>query len=505
MFRKTDTTEQLDLFSTPSTYMKGRTIKKYEDPHAWHNEFFQYVTSKIKEETFRPLFKEGKMGAPNASIRVLVAMSILKEGFGCSDEALFEKCEFDLLARKALGLENLEDVTPSIDTYYLFRRRICDYEAENGVNLMEECFGQVTGDQVKIFKISGRSVRMDSKQIGSNIAWYSRYEIVHETLVKAMDEYTLPLLNPSLRKKVESVLTEDAKKTVYRTDSETMEVRFQKLGQLIYSVLVRLRWDEKHLLHRVFHEQYNVEHGKVAAKDKKDIKASSVQNPNDPDAGFRSKNGKNNKGYNTNITETTDEEGKPSLIVGVQVESATAADNSFVEDAIKKAEAITGNKVTTMYSDGAYQSPQNRQFAESEQIKFVANGIQGKRSRFDLTDLVSKKKVLDRTTGKWMDAILTKSGKWKIKLSEGKTKLRYFTQDIIDRFQTRMQIESIPLEERNKRNNVEASIFQYCFHTRNNKTRYRGRLKTEIFSFCRCMWINMRRIQLFEITMCQGA
>ena len=29
------------------------------------------------------------------------------------------------------------------------------------------------------------------------------------------------------------------------------------------------------------------------------------------------------------LSETTDEEDKPSLIVGVQVESATAADNSF--------------------------------------------------------------------------------------------------------------------------------------------------------------------------------
>ena len=56
MFRKTDTNEQLDIFSSPSTYMKGRTAKKYEDPHAWHNEFYQYVTSKIDEETFRPLF-----------------------------------------------------------------------------------------------------------------------------------------------------------------------------------------------------------------------------------------------------------------------------------------------------------------------------------------------------------------------------------------------------------------------------------------------------------------
>lgn len=70
-------------------------------------------------------------------------MMILKEGFGCSDESLFEKCEFDLLSRRALGLENLDDAAPSLDTYYLLRRRICQYEQEHKVNLLEVCFQQV--------------------------------------------------------------------------------------------------------------------------------------------------------------------------------------------------------------------------------------------------------------------------------------------------------------------------------------------------------------------------
>ena len=61
---------------------------------------------------FKPLFPEGKKsGRPNASIRILVAMSVLKEGFGCSDEDLFEKCEFDLLTRKALGMKFLINLT----------------------------------------------------------------------------------------------------------------------------------------------------------------------------------------------------------------------------------------------------------------------------------------------------------------------------------------------------------------------------------------------------------
>lgn len=135
MFKKTDPDPQLDIFTAPSMLLGSRASKKYSDPNSWHNQFYSLVTTKIDEEIFKPLFPEGKKSdRPNASIRILVAMSVLKEGFGCSDEDLFEKCEFDLLTRKALGMELLTDVTPSIDTYYLFRRRICEYQERTGID-----------------------------------------------------------------------------------------------------------------------------------------------------------------------------------------------------------------------------------------------------------------------------------------------------------------------------------------------------------------------------------
>lgn len=64
MFKKTDTTPQYDLFSTPSTQLGKRGSKKYDDPKAWHNQFYCNVTSKIDESIFSPLFKKGNMGAP---------------------------------------------------------------------------------------------------------------------------------------------------------------------------------------------------------------------------------------------------------------------------------------------------------------------------------------------------------------------------------------------------------------------------------------------------------
>ena len=83
MFRASETEPQMSLFDNPSDMMCKRAAKKYEDPKAWQNQFYRMVTSEIDESLFQPLFKEGRMGAPNASIRRLVAMSVLKEGFGC--------------------------------------------------------------------------------------------------------------------------------------------------------------------------------------------------------------------------------------------------------------------------------------------------------------------------------------------------------------------------------------------------------------------------------------
>ena len=315
MFRKTDNTPQLDMFENVANHLSKRGAKKYDDPNGWHNQFYKLVTSKIDEEVFSPLFTSGsgRTGTPNASVRQLVALSILKEGFGCSDEDLFEKCEFDLLTRKALGLVQLGDKVVSLDTWYLFRRRICQHEELHGVNLMELCFQQVTGEQAGEFNISGKTIRMDSKLIGSNIAHYSRYELIHNTFCREIQSAgMLSRLNPSLRKRVEIFLGEDAQKTVYRSSGEVIAERITLLGQVIYEVLVRIKAGDGSLLWRVFHEQYTVDKGKAAAREKGEITASSLQNHNDPEAHYRQKGDQKVKGYSTNITETIDGETYPA-------------------------------------------------------------------------------------------------------------------------------------------------------------------------------------------------
>lgn len=311
MFKKSPKTKQFDMFSSPSGLLCEREGRLYDDPSAWHNTFYRDVTSNIDEEIFKPLYATEKddnhVGRPNVPIRILVAMIILKEGIGCSDEQLYEHCRFNLLYRRALGMVSLDEQCPTIDSYYGFPRKLCKHEEKFKEDLFDKCFKQITKQQAKEYRISGKSIRMDSKLISSNIAWYSHYEIIQKSFVSAVTKEELERISDQLiRQQALAFFVEDAAKTVYRTDSETMGKRLLTLGIVIV------------------------------------------------------------KGFVTNITETVPEDGKPSLITDVKVKGATAADNDFFEEAVKETEKVTGNDVENAYVDGAYQSEKNREFAKDK-------------------------------------------------------------------------------------------------------------------------------------------
>ena len=87
-----------------------------------------------------------------------------------------------MLVRSTLGLHNTDGPLPTESTYYFFRKRIMEYAKENGENLFETVFSQITQGQCAEFEVSGKRIRMDSKLLGSNITWLSRYGLIHETL-----------------------------------------------------------------------------------------------------------------------------------------------------------------------------------------------------------------------------------------------------------------------------------------------------------------------------------
>ena len=122
---------------------------------------------------------------------------------------------------------------------------------------------------------------MDGQLMGDNIG-QSRYELIHTTLVKFLETCTLTHLSPEQEERAKEYLKE-LSKTVYRSDSDTLQTM---LPELVISSWRCWRFFQLLLLHMValcalFDEQYVVMDGKAVLRDKKEVKADSLQNPND--------------------------------------------------------------------------------------------------------------------------------------------------------------------------------------------------------------------------------
>ena len=496
MFKKTHRNTQIDLFGNVPLQLSGKAKKKYENSRGWHNQFYDQIVSRIDESLFSTLFSD-RMGAPNASVSTMVGMMILKEGMGWSDQDLFEQCSFNLLVRKAFGLINLNDEVPVESTYYLFRKRIHQYNRDHDLDLLSEAFAKVTGEQVKEFKVDGRSIRMDSKLIGSNIALYTRLEIIHQTLqlfFKSLDDKGLSRLPKSVQAQLSQLLEEDPEVTVYRQTREEIRSRMQSLGDVFYRLICIFKNDKSDhalLLKRVFEEQYKVLEGhKIELRPKEEIHSGSVQSPHDPDCTYRNKGDQKVKGYSANVTETCSDESL-NLITDINVQTSNTSDVNFVQPSIRATEEVTQQPVEKVYADGAYQSPDNDVFCEN--IDMVFTGISGAEARYIPEWINDELMVTDSQTGEILKAKMVKKTKastrdrWYIKTKDG---TYYFDEKVIRTAELRRKMRGRSLEELHKRNNVEANVFQLSHPLRNNKTKYRGLFKTQMWAVCRCFWIN---------------
>jgi hypothetical protein len=526
MFKKSDSHSQLDLFSSPTEYFRGSKKKEYLKDGSWHNLFRKEVVMRVDENIFSVLYSEGN-GAPNALIRVLVGMMILKEGQGWSDRQLFSECGYNLLTRSALGLMSLEDAEPIPSTYYLFRRNLVEHEKEHGVDLFKECQSRITRDQALEFNVEGKRVRMDSKLVGSNIAWYSRYELIHETLRLFIAEREEHIFKKSLSKEmfslIESIRSEKGNKVVYRSTKAEIDSRFVELGKLMYrfiELFKRYDYGMYGTLKTVLEQQYVVSSDKtILPLENEKVSAKSIQSPHDTDCHYRDKDGNKVKGYSVNITETCDQErdgqeAALNLITDTRVKEVSAPDNGFFQQALEQTREVITGEIEKVHADGAYNSAENREYCQSDEsgIDMVITAIQGAMPRYDIrldehddSNLIVK----DNKTGELVQSYPVKprgdktKRKWRIKTEKGD--YRYFDEDSLRVSALRQKLKKIPIEETNIRNNVEASIFQLGYHYSNDKSRYRSLAKHKLWAYSRSLWINFVRIVRYITQICQRA
>jgi hypothetical protein len=335
---------------------------------------------------------------------------------------------------------------------------------------------------------------------------------VHETIRKycSSNGITAETANDTL---LAGLLSEHADAVTYRNTKEEVERLFVSVGRLMYRLLRAdgaERTNEYGLLQRVFSEQYELSSGpgggkkqQVKAREKSQISAKSVQSPHDTDCEYRDKGGHKVKGYSVNIVETCDADSL-NLIVGVRTEGSGTADVEYLEEGLKKAQAVVTDKIAEAYTDGAYHSGANQEYCSQEKIEWVLRGIQGKPSKYDLSfDETGSLSVVNTESGERLEVRRSKSRdpqapeRWVIK--DGKNQPIYFDRKDVVTCALRKRLREIPKERHNIRNNVEATIFQVGYHYRNDKSRYRGLLKHRMWAISRCIWVNFRRIQLWSI------
>ena len=196
------------------------------------------------------------------------------------------------------------------------------------------------------------------------------------------------------------------------------------------------------------------------------------------------------KGYSVNLTETCGED-HLNLVTDVDVKPATTPDNAFGQPAIERTQQVVG-AIREVSMDGAYNDQSNAEYANKQDKKFYYSGLQGTPGRFVYERTKEGVDVIDSQSGEVQLAQEYKPGKYKI-IIDGKP--RYFKPLHIDNYLKRKQIEALPAPIRNRRNNVEASIFQLSYYTKDGKTRYRGLMPHQLWAWCRGLWINLVRIQ----------
>lgn len=381
MFRKNDRHRQ-QSFLSGLEWMPDKLSQRLRE--SWAGVFFTEVLSRIEEELFEVLYSD-EISRPNAPVNVLVSFDILKNGFGWSDEETYEQVCYNLQVRHALGLGDLRTEIFTLRTVYNFRKRVREYAEETGINLMQQVFEQVTDAQLAAVEIKTGWQRMDSTQVLSNLAQWSRLELLVGVLQNVYQQ--LPeMLHARWRERLDAYLQGRPHQVCHRIKASEQEAHLQALGKLLSALSADLEQEAPQhpaleLAHRVLAEQFVVdESGAVSLKPAEDVGSDSLQSPHDPDATYRVKGGKRYRGgYVVNISETADPKNEFQLITDVQVEPNNTDDARLLKQSLA-GQKERGVEIKKMTTDGGYTGPNGEAACKDHKVELRPTRLRGGKS-----------------------------------------------------------------------------------------------------------------------------
>ncbi len=353
---------------------------------SWAPAFRKLIFEKIEERRYANLYSIIE-SRPNFPVNVWVGLEILKGMFDYTDEELLDQFHFNLLTARALGQDNLGDLTLSERTLYYNRERLLDYEARTGRNLLEEEFQAITDEALAKLKINAKVQRMDSSMVGSFIKQMSRLELIAKVLQNFYRD--LPEAEQVRWKaRLANYIEDEAEHISYQLKRAEVEEHLQKLGGLLCELHQAYAGDAgisagKSYQHvsRILLEQYDIavssERTTITVKPAKEISPASLQNPADDTATFRRKNGESYKGDLLNVAETCAPENPVQLLTDISVYPNMAADDVILSERIPEIKARTG--VEEMVVDGGYSGEKSETACNKETVNLIPTEVKGRK------------------------------------------------------------------------------------------------------------------------------
>ncbi len=376
MFRKNDQHLQWPLFSSIDSLPKKHQIRLEE---SWAGTFYHELFCRIDEEAFADIYSD-EASRPNIPVNVLVGFETLKAGYGWSDEETYDHFCFDVQVRYALGYRDLSEGHFELRTVYNFRQRVAQHMQETGENLIERAFEQVTDDQMAAFELKTNKLRMDSTLIASNIRQTTRLQLLIEVLQRVqrmLDEGDQQRYADDLA----PYLKGSSGQYMYAIKREEYAAHMQRVGEVMHQLVTELQAKYAgepayQVLDRVFKEHFVTAENTLRAKKGEELSADSLQSPDDWEATYRQKRGKDHIGYVTNVTETCHPENPFQLIVKVQTEANDTDDAAMLAEALPGLKARTG--LNEMHTDGGYNSPEVDEAMQEQQVQQIQTAIRGR-------------------------------------------------------------------------------------------------------------------------------
>jgi len=353
--------------------------------NSWAEDFYREVFSRIKEESFAVLYVDFP-SRPNVPVNILMGLEVLKSGFGWSDEELHNEYTFNVQVRYALGVHELGESEFDIRTMYNFRQRLSHYNQEQGVNLIEQAFEDITDQQIEALAVKTGKQRMDSTQVSSNIVDASRLQL----LVEALQRLWRILSEADQEQyydRLAAYISGSSGRYAYRVKgTEATQEHLQKIGQLVYTLLEELasmygQETAYQVLERFFKENFHCTIEDVKLKENAEISAGCLQSVDDLEATYRKKGNKEYKGYAANLTETCDPVNPLQLITKVQVAPNNVEDADLLVEALPELKARM--ELDHLFTDGSFASPQADQVLQDEKVIQIQSAIKGRKPNQD--------------------------------------------------------------------------------------------------------------------------